>query len=132
MDVSGLLVEDVVTTPGAVVHYWVLHYTQFSKMDRSPGTFSVNFKTFKSLTDLIKERTPLKTSLLNELKFKTLIFHSCKCFAGLAGPKCDQVDNPCLPNPCHNEARCTPEMLRDPKNVTAVEDEAIYGKFKCR
>ncbi|KAL7020531.1 hypothetical protein ACKWTF_011569 [Chironomus riparius] len=55
----------------------------------------------------------------------------CKCFTGLKGPKCNQVNNQCIPNPCHNEAKCTPKSLRDPKNITLVDDESIYEKYSC-
>lgn len=42
------------------------------------------------------------------------------------------VDNPCDKSPCKNSADCFPEILRDPKNVTTVDDETIFEKFTCK
>lgn len=40
--------------------------------------------------------------------------------------------NPCDDFPCHNNAECLPNQLRDPKNVTTVDDETVYDKFTCK
>ncbi|CRL07619.1 CLUMA_CG020584, isoform A [Clunio marinus] len=56
----------------------------------------------------------------------------CKCPKGLKGETCNDIDNPCEKLPCKNRAECSPFLLRDPKNVTTVEDETIYEKFSCK
>lgn len=67
----------------------------------------------------------------NFLKFHKILFR-CECFKGLRGSRCDEVDNPCNPNPCHNYADCRPKLLRDPNNVTTETNDEIFKEFSCR
>ena len=42
------------------------------------------------------------------------------------------MDNPCDKKPCRNNADCFANALRDPKNITMVEDEGVFEKFTCK
>lgn len=61
---------------------------------------------------------------------KHFFFNSCICPIGLKGDRCDMIDNPCDKSPCKNNAECQPTMLRDPKNLTNLE-EKFFDEFKC-
>lgn len=56
----------------------------------------------------------------------------CKCPKGLKGDQCDEIDNPCDKFSCKNNAECSPNHLRDPRNLTLVDDESIFEKFTCK
>jgi hypothetical protein len=56
----------------------------------------------------------------------------CKCFTGLKGNNCDEVDDPCSTNPCHNNAKCVPKLLRDPSNFTMHDNDDIFKEYTCR
>jgi hypothetical protein len=73
---------------------------------------------------------------ISKLLLLISVFSSCKCPKGLKGDACNIVLNPCLAildkQRCRNSAECQPKLLRDPKNISLVEDETIFEKFTCK